>query len=151
MNYKEFLKTQTGCPFCEPRFNRTICEEGNAYLTYSIAPYHKHHLLVVTKRHIENFEELGNEEIESINKLLHIGVKMIKSLGYKDYSILLRNGPDSDKSVEHLHCHIIPVSMIGDLDHKGEERSVMTEEEIKQLSIEFNNALQLDDGLVEVG
>jgi len=141
MNYKELLKTQTSCPFCEPTFNRKICEENNAYLTYSIAPYHKHHLLVVTKRHIENFEELKNNEIESINKILHIGVRALKSLGYKDYSILLRNGSGSDKSVEHLHYHIIPISIIGDLDHEGEERQVMTEGEINEFLNEFKNLI----------
>ncbi len=139
MNYTEFLKTQAVCPFCDPRFNRTINENEKAYLTYSIAPYHKHHLLVVTKRHIENFEELEKEETEAINNLLNIGVGLIKSLGYKDYSILLRNGSNNSKSIKHLHYHIIPVSMIGDLDHKGEERIVMTEEEISKLLEELNN------------
>ena len=121
------------------KVNRAIIKEGSAYLTYSIAPYHKHHLLAVTNRHIEDFEELKDDEIESINKLLHTGVNILKSLGYKDYSILLRNGPDSDKSVEHLHYHIIPVSIIGDIDHNGEERQVMNEEEITQLLSELKN------------
>lgn len=139
MNYTEFLKTQTTCPFCEQTVDRMIKEENNAYLTYSIAPYHKHHLLVITKRHIKNFKELEIEEINSINKLLHIGVNMLKSLEYKDYAILLRNGDNSHKSLEHLHYHIIPSVIIGDLDHRGEERIVMTNEEINQLLDEFKN------------
>ncbi|MEI7689157.1 MAG: HIT domain-containing protein [Candidatus Nomurabacteria bacterium] len=139
MNYREFLQTHTTCPFCEPIINRNIQEEYKAYLTFAIAPYHKHHLLVVSKRHIENFEELEPEEIDSVNRLLHAGVKIIKSLGYKNYTILLRNGDDHSKSIRHLHYHIIPVSMIGDLNHEGGERLVMTEEEIEQLLDEIKS------------
>lgn len=140
MLYKEFLKTISKCPFCEVPISRIISEDSNAILTYSIAPYHKHHLLAITKRHIENFKDLNEEETKSIDTFLHKGVEMLIKLGYKDYTILLRNGNISGKSVPHLHYHIIPAVIIGDLDHNNDERVVMTEDEMRRSMQDFDEA-----------
>jgi diadenosine tetraphosphate (Ap4A) HIT family hydrolase len=118
--------------------NRIILEDDSASLTYSIAPYHKHHLMVVTKRHIEVFKDLNEVESKSVDTLLHKGVEMLIKLGYTDYTIVLRNGKAVGKSVPHLHYHIVPAVVIGDLDHAGQERSVMTEEEMDQISEDFD-------------
>jgi diadenosine tetraphosphate (Ap4A) HIT family hydrolase len=137
MYYKDLLKTRTSCPFCKPYTQRAIKRIGSTYLTYALAPYHKHHLLVITDRHIENFQDLSPEETKSINDLLHVGVDLLKSIGYKNYSILVRNGEEIGKSIPHLHYHIIPCVMIGDLDHHGEERKVLTDLEINDLLKDF--------------
>jgi diadenosine tetraphosphate (Ap4A) HIT family hydrolase len=137
MLYKDYLKTATGCPFCGSVADRFIKEEDEAFLTYSIAPYHKHHILVVPKRHVANYEDLNEHEIRAMEKLLLSGIKTIKALGYNNYTILLRNGENTDKSVEHLHYHIVPTVIVGDLDHKGEERKIMTQEEINEIFEDF--------------
>jgi len=137
MLYKDFLRDLVGCPFCELSFNRMIEEEQDAFLTYSIAPYHKHHLLVIPKNHSEHFQDLTTQETQSIEKLLHKWVNLLRSLGYEDYTILVRNGERSGKSIGHLHYHIVPVVMIGDLDHRGQARETLSELEIEELMNEF--------------
>ncbi len=42
--------------------------------------------------------------------------------------------------VKHLHYHIIPSSVIGDLDHKGEDRKIMSEKEIADIMEDFKKA-----------
>src|SRR5271168_1531925 len=140
MLYKDFLKTNTRCPFCGPLINRVIKKGDVAFLTYSLAPYHKHHLLVVPNHHVDSFQDLNNKEIISINKLLHNGVTLLKSLGYENYTILVRNGNNLGKSIEHLHYHIVPSVIIGDLDHVGQERKVMTKEEIDEFFEDLRKA-----------
>jgi histidine triad (HIT) family protein len=137
MLYKDFLREITSCPFCEPVFNRIIQEEQDAFLTYSIAPYHKHHLLVIPKDHIEHFQDLTTEVTQSVEKLLHIWVNLLRSLGYEDYTILVRNWENVRKSIRHLHYHIVPATIIGDLDHQGQSRITMSEKEIDELMSEF--------------
>ena len=137
MLYKDYLKTTTSCPFCGSVDDRIIKEENDAFLTYALAPYHKHHVLVVPKRHVASYEDLNEEEVKAMEKLLLSGIKTIKALGYENYTILLRNGENSNKSVEHLHYHIVPTVIVGDFDHKGEERRVMTQEEIKEIFEDF--------------
>jgi ATP adenylyltransferase len=140
MLYKDFLKTVTKCPFCEGE-NRIISDTLHAYMTYSIAPYHKHHLLVVPKRHVLQLNELNDEEMSDIVSLQKIGQVLLHKLGYKDYTILVRFGENSGKSVEHTHFHIVPDVRMGDVDHLWRERTVMNEEEISELMEELTRLL----------
>ncbi len=134
MLYHDFLKTSPTCPFCTPRLDALLTENALASLTYSLAPYHQYHLLVVPNRHLENWEELSTEEELAINHLLRKGTQILRTFGYTDYSILVRNGAKSGKSVPHVHYHIVPVDIIGDLDHKDEERKILTEAERSHLA-----------------
>jgi diadenosine tetraphosphate (Ap4A) HIT family hydrolase len=136
MLYTEYLKNLSKCPFCDCA-DRTVRENSNAYLTYSLAPYHKHHLLVLPRRHVESFLTLTEEELDGIESLLRSGAKLLSFLGYEDYSILVRNGDESGKSVKHLHYHIVPHVHIGNIDYGGEERRIMTKEETDALMEEF--------------
>jgi len=137
MNYKELLETERECPFCESGRNRIIDNIGEAKLTYSLAPYCKHHLLVTPKRHIESFEDLTSEEKKDIDDILLKGIRFLKALGHSGYSILLRNGKKTGKTIEHLHYHIIPSVAVGSLENNHVERRIMTEEEINKLLKDF--------------
>ena len=136
MLYKDFLATMSGCPFCDGR-NGIIKDNPNAFLTYSIAPYHKHHMLVIPKRHVLDFNDLKSEEMSDIIALQKTAQELLNKLGYKDYSILVRFGDNSGKSVEHTHFHVVPDIRMGDVDHTGQDREVLSEEEIAVLMSEF--------------
>ncbi len=137
MNYKELLDTERSCPFCDFGKNRIITKMGVAQLTYSLAPYCENHLLVTPKRHIESFEDLTEEEKKDIDSMLSKGIKFLKTLGHTDYSILLRNGNKTGKTVAHLHYHIIPSIQVGSLDNNDIKRELITEEEIDKLLESF--------------
>jgi len=142
MLYKDFRKHMHQCPFCFPQNNRAIVSYESAFLTYALAPYHPHHLLVVPRRHVESFLKLNAEESEEINGLLRYGVRLLHAYGYQHCSILVRDGMGTGKSVRHLHYHIIPNIRIGDLDHDGQERKVMTTKEIRQVIRDLQQAQQ---------
>jgi ATP adenylyltransferase len=133
MNYDEMLKKDKNCPFCEFGRNKTIKTIRKAKLTYAIAPYCTHHLLVTPERHIESFEELTSEEKIDIDEMLLQGIKFLKVMGHEGYSILLRNGKKTGKTIEHLHYHIIPSIEVGSWDSSHINRKIMTEEEIDDL------------------
>jgi len=129
MLYTEYLETVKECPFCVSN-NRIIKENEHAFLTYSLAPYYEHHLLALPRRHVESFLELAEEEARDIEELVRAGAKLLELFGHEDYSILVRNGDDSGKSVKHLHYHVVPHVHIGNVDYGGADRRVMTESEI---------------------
>ncbi len=140
MLYQDFIKINPDCPFCEPRKIYGVIEQNDfAFMTCSLAPYHKHHVLIIPHRHISVFDELNEEEIFAINDLLKIGARMIRLLGYNDYTILVRNGSLKNKSIEHLHYHIVPNVMIGDLEHDNSQRRIMSKDEISQIMKDFEN------------
>lgn len=138
MLYTDFLKEVKVCQFCDFNVNKMIKKDENAFLTYPIAPYCKHHLLVIPNRHVEHFEDLNKKEKESIDNLLGSGIKLLRILGHEGYSVLLRSGNNVGKSISHLHYHIIPSMDFG--IPNSIDRNIMTEEEIYQFIEIFKKA-----------
>ena len=134
MKYSDYLKTVTECPLCSgpKRVNEVILQSDKSFLTYALSPYHKHHLLVVPNRHVESLSELDESEMEDIDALQEKALEILKKLSYTNISLLVREGNVENKSVSHTHFHIIPNIRIGDLDHYGKERRVLTETEVTQ-------------------
>ncbi len=132
MTYKDLLSTLKTCPFCAFK-DRIINENENAFLTYSIAPYHQDHLLVIPKKHVEHILELDEKVMQDINRLQSRGMDILKKLGHKNISLLVREGDENEKSIAHTHFHIIPDVLLESSDHLGVERQVLTEDEIALL------------------
>lgn len=130
MKYSELWTKDRPCPFDSQAGEDKILENNSAYLTYALAPYHQDHLLVVPKRHVEHLAEITDEEMRDIDELEKKGWEMLRKLGYTDVSYVVREGKGSGKTVGHLHYHIIPDVRIGDIDHKEDERQVLTRDEV---------------------
>lgn len=141
MLYHEYLKNLTVCPFCDCS-DRIIAREPHAFLTYARAPYHPDHLLIVPVRHIEHLSDISVAEREDIDKLIDRAIMLEKRLGYANYSVLVRDGSDIGKSIPHLHYHVIPQIRIGDLDHAGNPRQVLSEEELSAAVSRVKNAME---------
>ena len=144
MLYSEYLAIRPAsfCPFCEVSEERKFIVNDVAFLTYGVAPYHEHHLLVVPKKHHVSFMTFGNNEAEKIWDLIRKGAGILLELGYDNYSVLVREGKNESKSIEHVHYHIIPNSHIGDMDHDGNRRRIMTEKEIKTITKDIESAME---------
>ena len=132
MLYNEFLKTIKECPFCISD-NKRILENDHAFLTYSIAPYHPDHLLVIPKRHIEHILDLNKNEVDSIIELQRKSLEILNKLGHTNMCVLVKEGDKLEKSVAHTHYHIIPEVVLESSDHLGVERRVLSDNEINIL------------------
>ena len=62
------------------------------------------------------------------------------ALGYEDCTVLVRDGSNANKSIGHLHYHIIPNTRIGDIDHNGKKRRIMKESEIRKIMADVKKA-----------
>ena len=139
MLYSEYLKQLTTCPFCGTQ--QSLSQHESAYLTFAYAPYHKHHLLVVPKRHTTSFFDMTREERAAAESLVELGTSVLRKLGYENFTILVREGSGPAKSIPHMHYHIIPDVVIGDLDHKGKERTMMTDAEVVEVQQELASVI----------
>ena len=101
-----------------------------SFLTYALAPYHKDHLLVTSKRHAESFLDLGKKERDEMLDLVNLAVRILHSFGYKDCSILGRDGNNAGKSIKHFHFHVIPKVLLGDIDNYRKERKILSQKDI---------------------
>jgi diadenosine tetraphosphate (Ap4A) HIT family hydrolase len=84
---------------------------------------------------------LTTEEDADIAELIELGSDILSKLGYTNFSILVREGDNINKSIPHLHYHLIPNDRIGDLDHNGEPRQVMSLDDIAVLSDRISKAI----------
>jgi predicted protein tyrosine phosphatase/diadenosine tetraphosphate (Ap4A) HIT family hydrolase len=129
IKYEDFLKNMKGCPFCG-EVSRIITETEFSFMTYALWPYHKHHLLVIPKRHVESLTEITETERNDINGLQEKALEILKKIGYTSITQLVREGNVVNKAVNHVHFHTIPNIRIGDLDHNGENRKMLSENDI---------------------
>jgi diadenosine tetraphosphate (Ap4A) HIT family hydrolase len=140
MLYSTLLKKMRKCPFCAPG-QRSFAKNERAYLTYSLAPYAEYHLLVIPKRHAESFSDLNAAEARDVQAMIIAGVGVFHAKGIEDYTILVRNGKQSGKSVAHLHYHLVPNHRMGDLDSLQRSRKILTPKQIRSLTAEVAEIL----------
>lgn len=99
------------CPFCHEK-PENILQKGKYFLVVPArAPYIKHHILIVPRRHVNLLATLSHAELLEMYKLVDIRAMKLHTK-YKDVSLLLRDGLAKDavinKSVNHLHFHLLP-------------------------------------------
>lgn len=141
MKYADFLKEKRSCPFDNPAPKDVVVQNDTAFMTYALAPYHPDHLLVIPKRHVMHFFDLTPQETADIMKLQKLGWQILDSMGYSGVSFVLRQGPGTGGTVEHLHHHLIPNVRLGDMDHNGDERKILSPEEQTAAALRLRAAL----------
>lgn len=99
------------CAFCNPQVlkTHTFYEDSLVQGLCSYKPVKPGHCLAITKRHVEKFDELSDEEFSAIGKLIKkINLAIQKINGSSEYIILQKNGKGVGQSVPHVHFHYIP-------------------------------------------
>ncbi|MGP1361131.1 MAG: histidine triad nucleotide-binding protein [Candidatus Fimenecus sp.] len=72
-----------------------------------LSPQAKVHLLIIPKLHIENTNEINEDNSEFISKIFEAIPKLTEKLGISDYRVISNCGKDAYQSVMHLHFHIL--------------------------------------------
>ncbi len=96
------------CVFCKIRdreIPKEFTYEDNDVMVYpDINPVRPTHLLIVSKKHIEDFVDADNE---ILSKMFEILKKMVKKTGLdkKGFRIGINGG--GAQIIEHLHIHLM--------------------------------------------
>jgi diadenosine tetraphosphate (Ap4A) HIT family hydrolase len=144
MKYSAYLKTLTTCPFCNGIEPRILIENDGAILTYAQAPYHKYHLLIIPKRHIENIKDLTWDENVCIMALIVSGIRVLDKIGHDDCTILARDGQAWGRSVKHhIHYHIVPGGEITDVSVDPKMRKLLSDIEEESLKEELSKVTHI--------
>jgi len=100
------------CPFCPDNFKYhkepILKKEGAWFITKNSWPYKnaEFHFLIIGERHMENFDELGDDDFKSVKNLVNWANK---EFNIKGGALTIRFG-DTDHTgatVCHLHFHLI--------------------------------------------
>lgn len=139
MNYKEFRKTLSGCPFCDLPKDEILEENSSAAVLMSRAPYIKYHLLVVPKKHVVNLVELSEEQRKELFELVFWAQDKIQKK-YKNFSTLYREGDKVGKSIPHAHFNIVPNILLGPINGDFRDRHIYTDKEYSRVIEEFKES-----------
>jgi diadenosine tetraphosphate (Ap4A) HIT family hydrolase len=117
------------CVFCQ--INESVLENDLAIAFYDKYPVNKGNLLLIPKRHVEQYFDLTDQERSAIDQLLFEGKKIIDEQYQPDgYNIGINCGEAAGQTIFHVHVHLIP-RFRGDMeDPRGGVRGVISEKRI---------------------
>ncbi len=116
------------CLFCNTNIKEYLIENDLAFATFDSYPVSKNHLLVIPKRHVENYFDLSNDEILACNEIIKLSKKKLEKddQTIKGFNLGSNNGKVAGQSINHCHIHMIP-RRSGDVDNpQGGVRAVIS-------------------------
>ena len=124
---KEYIE---GCPFCEKaKASEKFIDLNLSYAIYDSFPVTEGHILVIPKRHVEDFFELEKFEADSVFELIKISRKKLLKAdnSITGFNIGTNLGKDAGQTVSHCHIHLIPRRKGDHPDPEGGVRGVIPE------------------------
>jgi diadenosine tetraphosphate (Ap4A) HIT family hydrolase len=120
------------CIFC----NRTNCKVISSTKYFFIIrdtayPVTKHHTLIISNRHVDDFFNLTKDEMNDLDEVLKEQKKELKRLDKEisAFNVGVNVGKDAGQSIMHCHVHLIPRRK-GDVDDpRGGVRGVIPEKQ----------------------
>ena len=98
------------CLFCNKKKQKIIFTSELLFVVRDSYPVTKLHTLIIPHRHVSNFFDLNDKELNDLNKILK---KERKSLLVLDkeitgFNVGVNAGKDAGQSIMHCHIHLIP-------------------------------------------
>ena len=101
---------QQGCLFCEIKPDRILSKNELAFAMRDGFPVTDKHTLIVPKRHVESYFELGQAEINACNQLISEIKNEIENqdASVTGFNIGINSGESAGQTIFHTHVHLIP-------------------------------------------
>ena len=98
------------CLFCNKKKQKIIFTSELLFVVRDSYPVTKLHTLIIPHRHVSNFFDLNDKELNDLNKILKKQRKSLLDLDKEitGFNIGVNAGKDSGQSIMHCHIHLIP-------------------------------------------
>jgi len=121
-------KSENECFFCTRAKKESVYSSD---FTFAVRdnkfPVTKYHTLIATHRHVADFFDLNNEELNDLSNVLKKQRHLLLSLDKEitGFNVGVNVGIDAGQSILHCHIHLIPRRK-GDMDNpRGGVRGVI--------------------------
>lgn len=100
-----------GCIFCKivqgglPA--RIEYQDENVLAFHDINPEAPVHLLVIPRKHIACVSALDGTDAPLMGWMIHTAQRVAAMNGWKDYRLVMNNGPEAGQTVFHVHLHLL--------------------------------------------
>lgn len=107
---ESYNKREDGCLFCEIEDERMVAENELCFAIRDGYWVTKHHTLIIPKRHVSDFFDLHQPEINAIHVLLADVKREIEKVDdtVTGFNVGINNGEDAGQTIFHSHIHLIP-------------------------------------------
>ena len=115
------------CLFCNKKKQKIIYSTKFIYIVRDSYPVTKYHSLIIPHRHVSNFFDLNENELQDLSKTLKKERQSLLKLDKKitAFNVGVNAGKDAGQSIMHCHIHLIPRRK-GDIENpKGGVRGVI--------------------------
>jgi ATP adenylyltransferase len=114
---QSYAHREPGCLFCEMNSERIIAQNELALAISDAYPVTPLHTLIIPKRHVSTFFELGQAEINACTFLVKDQKKRIEAEDHSvdGFNIGMNNGVSAGQTINHCHIHLVP-RRTGDVD-----------------------------------
>ena len=98
------------CVFCNPQRDIWLSENELAYAITDKYPVTGGHILIIPKRHLSDYFDLGQAEINACTSLLQEQQQATKQSDdtIDGFNVGINVGPTAGQTVMHCHIHLIP-------------------------------------------
>ena len=98
------------CIFCSVKKHEIIYENEYAFVSYDSYPVSKFHSLIIPKRHIKNFFDLNEKELNACNELIKKTKLKIENDDnlVEGFNLGTNAGIVAGQTIMHCHIHLIP-------------------------------------------
>lgn len=105
-----YHRKKQDCVFCYPDDRKIVYENNLACAFFDKFPVTKGHMLIIPKRHADNYFELTQAEINAVNELLFRAKSELstKDATIEGFNIGINNGTLAGQTIFHCHIHLIP-------------------------------------------
>ena len=120
------------CIFCNKINSKVISTTKHFFIIRDTAyPVTKHHTLIITNRHEDDFFNLTKDEMIELDQILKKQKKELKKLDKEisAFNVGINIGKDAGQSVMHCHIHLIPRRKGDVKDPRGGVRGVIPEKQ----------------------
>jgi diadenosine tetraphosphate (Ap4A) HIT family hydrolase len=99
------------CVFCNIEKPLFLGENELCYAIYDINPIAANHTLIIPKRHVSDFLELYQPEINAVYAILRERKQAIGADNdVTGFNIMVSLGEDAGQEVPHAHVHLVPTT-----------------------------------------
>ena len=122
---------ESGCVFCDIPRERIVAENELAFTIRDEFPVTDLRTLVIPKRHIASYFDLGRPEVNSCNALLESGKQDIQGVDetVAGFNVGINDCQYAGQTILHCHIHLIPRRK-GDVQNpRGGVRGVIPEKQ----------------------
>ena len=122
---------EDGCLFCEIDTDRIIAENELCYAIRDGFPVTPMHTLVIPKRHVADYFDLYQPELNAIQAMLSEQRTLLMQADPQitGFNVGINSGAEAGQTIFHVHVHLIPRRKGDIADPRGGVRGVIPEKQ----------------------